>query len=84
MEKGNMDNLHTVTGKFNEALFARMQEWLKKNGMSANQLLSKAVDQYISEPQTLEPVTRQASDREVTDAYDMMAKQHRRALDELK
>ena len=45
-----------ITGRFNDLLFAKMQEWLKKNDMSINQLLARAVERYISETQVLEPV----------------------------
>lgn len=77
--------LHTVTGRFNDPLFVKMQKWLEKNGMSANQLLAKAVEKYISEVQTLEPVEiRVASDSEVEKSVSRLMKQHKRALEELK
>ena len=76
---------HTVTGRFNETLFLKMQEWLQKNGVSANQLLARAVEHYISEPHMLEPVEVQvASDEAVEKVVDTMMKAHKRALDELK
>lgn len=84
-EKRKVDSLHTVTGKFNDALFGKMQQWLQQNGMSANQLLSKAVEQYISQPQTLEPVEMSpATEKQVSKSLQRMKKQHARALDELK
>lgn len=83
METGNP--LHTVTGRFNDPLFNKMQEWLKKNGISANQLLAKAVEKYISEAQLLEPVDlRVATDAEVDQVVGKLMKEHKRALGELK
>ena len=77
--------LHTVTGRFNDLLFKKMQEWLSKNGISANQLLAKAVERYISEPQVLEPVEMKiAADEEVDRAVGKLMKEHKRALKELK
>ncbi len=77
--------LHTVTGRFNDPLFAKMQEWLKKNGMSINQLLARAVDLYISETQVLKPVeVVAASDTQVKKVLKKLSKTHKRALDELK
>ena len=77
--------LHTVTGRFQDPLFSKMQEWLQKNGMSANQLLAKAIEKYISEPQALEPVTLEYADADAVDSVvEKMMDKHGRALDELK
>ena len=85
-EKMETENqLHTVTGRFNDPLFAKMQEWLKKNDFSTNQLLARAVERYISEAQVLEPVeVVPASDDQVGKAIKRLSKTHKRALDELK
>ena len=78
-------SMHTVTGRFNGPLFYKMQEWLDKNGMSANQLLAKAVERYISEPQVLKPVELVfAKDGDVDKVVDKLMVEHKRALDELK
>ncbi|MBP6218731.1 MAG: hypothetical protein KA436_09105 [Oligoflexales bacterium] len=77
--------VHTVTGRFNNPLFLKMQEWLKQNGISANQLLAKAVERYISEAQILEPVDlRVASDDELSQVINKLMTEHKRALHELK
>lgn len=77
--------LHTVTGRFQSQLFNKMQEWMNQNGMSANQLLARAVEKYISEPQTLDPVELvSASKEDLEDAVEKVMKKHKRALDELK
>lgn len=77
--------LRTVTGKFNRPLFEKMQEWLNQNGISANQLLAKAVEKYISEPQTLEPVEVVHPTRKKLDAVsDKMMADHKKAMDDLK
>ena len=79
------NNLHTVTSRFSDPLFKRMQDWLDKNGISANQLLARAVDKYISEPQVLEPVkVQEAKDVDVKRVVKKMMVEHKRALDELK
>lgn len=83
MDENN--SLHTVTGRFNSPLFNKMQEWLDKNGMSANQLLAKAVERYISEPQVLTPVELiVAKEEDVDRVVNKLMVEHKRALDELK
>lgn len=82
MEK---NQLHTVTGRFNDVLFQKMQEWIDKNDISTNQLLARAVEKYIFQEQTLEPVEiRVASDKKVQRAVGKMMKQHKSALKNLK
>lgn len=51
-----VESQKTVTARINSELYARMQAWLQSNNLSANQLLNRALDQYISQEQTLKAV----------------------------
>ena len=52
-EVKKMDKQTTVTARFEKDLYQKMQRWLQINGLSANQLLTKAVESYISEDRIL-------------------------------
>ena len=72
----------TVTARINEELYSRMQAWLKANDMSANQLLNRAVEHYISNEHTLQavPISKENLDL----AIDKVIEEHGSTLDKLK
>ena len=56
----------------------------KKNNLSTNQLLARAVERYISESQVLEPVeVERILNDQVGKSVKQLSKTHKRALDEL-
>lgn len=55
--------VHPVSFRADDYLYKKMQKWLKKNAvMNQAQLITLAIDKYISEPQTLEPVYEDEED----------------------
>lgn len=77
-----LESQKTVTARINNELYSRMQAWLETNDMSANQLLNRAVDQYISQEQTLKavPISKGNLDK----AIDKVIDKHGSTLDKLK
>ena len=75
---------HPISFRASNELNKKMQTWLKQNGpISQSQLLTAAVEKYISEPQVLIPV-RTATNEEFDEALKHVVEEHKEALDLLK
>jgi hypothetical protein len=63
-----------------------IDQWLELNPGFENrsQVINMAVKQFISQPQTLRPVTTIAIDDEFEETVDALMKKERKTLDELK
>lgn len=78
-----MQNLHPISFRADENLYKKMQRWLKKNPvMTQSQMISLAIEKFITEPQTLEPVF--ASEEEENKMIKKMMKEHKHTLDKLR
>lgn len=77
-----MEGQKTVTARINAELYARMQAWLQANDLSANQLLNRAIDQYISQEQPLKPVP--ISKEKLDKSIDTVIDKHASTLNKLK
>ncbi|MBI2605786.1 MAG: hypothetical protein HYW49_06865 [Deltaproteobacteria bacterium] len=68
--------------RFENELEAKVEEYLEKNEIKFSQLVSIAVEKFISEPQSiqLEPIDSKKWEQTIAKAY----KKHKGAMDKLK
>lgn len=77
-----MANQHPISFRADDDLYKKIHRWLKKNPvMTQSQLISAAIEKFISEPQTLEPIF--PSEKDEDKMIKKMMKQHKRTLDKL-
>ena len=78
-----MSNQHPISFRADDKLYKKIHKWLKKNPvLSQSQLIAVAIEKYISEPQTLEPIF--AGEEEENAIIKKMTKKHQHTLDKLK
>lgn len=71
------------TVRFNEQLDKMVDEFTDKNGLKLNQLVTLAVQKYITEPNSIELEPVAAKDIDWNKTMKKSFKKHRKAMDEL-
>jgi hypothetical protein len=87
IKKNNLS--HTPTNRsfrLEHALVSSVETWLEKNpGINFSTLTNLAIRNFITHPQTMEPVdTIEANDKEIHASIHKNLKKHRDAIDRLK
>lgn len=78
--------LHRVSVRLDTDLETNVEQWLEKNpGIHLSRLINLAIRRFISEPQTLQPVSvKPAGETTVKRSMKKMMRQHQDMLDKLK